>query len=55
MQQTIREPTVLRLYLGLFALASLTLLLAAAWLRAFVPSRQPVRVRDVSWLSRPER
>jgi len=46
-------PRTTRLVLGLFALAALTLLLAVAWLRAFVPGRGPERVRDRSWLSEP--
>jgi hypothetical protein len=46
-----REPKLLRLYLGLFALVALTTLLAASWLRFFVPQRhRQARVRDVSWL-----
>ena len=49
------EPRILRLYLGLFALAALTMLLAAAWLRSFVPARHATRVRDISGISRPER
>jgi len=44
------EPRLLRLYLGLFALVALMMLLAAAWLRFLVPSRQETRVRDVSWV-----
>ncbi len=47
-------PRVIRFSLGLFALAALAMLLVAAWLRFLVPTRQPDRVRDVSWL-RPER
>jgi hypothetical protein len=43
---------MLRLSLGLFALAALAMLLAAAWLRSFVPSaRHPTRVRDITSLS----
>jgi hypothetical protein len=50
------EPRWYRLYLGLFALAALAMLLATGWLRFFVPARQGApRVRDVSWLSLPER
>jgi hypothetical protein len=46
-----RESKLLRLYLGLFALLALAMLLAASWLRFFLPQRHhPVRVRDVSWL-----
>ncbi|GEJ59015.1 hypothetical protein AMYX_37560 [Anaeromyxobacter diazotrophicus] len=44
------EPRLLRLYLGLFALVALSMLLAASWLRGWVPVRQAVRVRDVNWL-----
>ena len=44
------EPRLARLYLGLFALVALTMLLATAWLRFFVPSRHEPRVRDVSWV-----
>jgi hypothetical protein len=37
----------------LFALAALTMLLVAAWLRFFVPAtRHASRVRDVSWLQK---
>ncbi len=47
---------MLRLSLGLFALAALTMLLAASWLRFLVPApRHAVRVRDVSWLQQPGR
>lgn len=48
------EPRLVRLTVGLFSLGMLALLLAASWLRAFVPAPRalPVRVRDVSW---PER
>jgi hypothetical protein len=44
------EPRLLRYYLGLFALVALSMLLVASWLRSWVPVRQPVRIRDVSWL-----
>ncbi len=44
------EPRLLRLYLGLFALVALAMLLAASWLRGWVPARQVVRIRDVTWL-----
>ena len=44
------EPRLLRLYLGIFALLSLAMLLAASWLRSWMPARQAVRVRDVNWL-----
>jgi len=50
-----REPRMLRLSLGLFALAALALLLIAARLRFFVPSRHQDRIRDVSWLPYQER
>ena len=50
-----REPRMLRLYLGLFALAALAMLLIAARLRFFVPSRHQERIRDVSWLPHQER
>lgn len=47
---------MLRFSLGLFALAALTMLLVAGWLRFFVPAaRQAPRVRDVSWLQQRER
>ncbi len=47
---------MLRFSLGLFALAALTMLLVAGWLRFFVPgARQAPRVRDVSWLQQPGR
>ncbi len=50
------EPRMVRFSLGLFALAALAMLLAAAWLRFFVPMARPAqRVRDVSWLQQPER
>jgi hypothetical protein len=56
MQDMPRETKLLRLYLGLFALASVTMLLAASWLRFLVPQRHlRARVRDVSWLDSPER
>ena len=46
-----REPRILRLYVGLFALMALLMLLAASWLRFFVPARHHgSRLRDVSWL-----
>lgn len=45
-----REPALLRVLAAAFAFATLALLLAAAWLRFLVPSRQPVHVRDVRWL-----
>ena len=48
-----REPRLLRLSLGLFALVALTMLLATAWIRFFVPQRQGARLRDVSWLVHP--
>jgi hypothetical protein len=47
-----REPRLLRLYLGLFALAALTVLLVAARLRYLVRAPQEERVRDVTWLPR---
>jgi hypothetical protein len=43
-------PRALRISLGVFALLALSTLLLAGWLRFFVPSRQPERVRDVGWL-----
>jgi regulator of protease activity HflC (stomatin/prohibitin superfamily) len=48
------EPAMLRLSIAVFALAALALLLLAARLRFFVPSRRPApvrfgRVRDLSW------
>jgi hypothetical protein len=47
---------MVRLWLGLFALAALAMLLVAGWLRFFVPAaRHSQRVRDVSWLQQPER
>jgi hypothetical protein len=51
----LREPRMLRLYQGLFALAALAMLLIAARLRFFVPSRHVERVRDISWLQQQER
>ncbi len=50
-----REPRFVRMSLGLFALAGLVIVLAAAWLRFLVPSRHPQRVRDVIWLPLQER
>jgi hypothetical protein len=48
-----REPRLLRVWLALFALAALTMLLAAGWLRFFVPAvRHASRVRDVGWLQK---
>ncbi len=44
------EPRLVRLYLGVFALLALAMLLLAAWLRSWVPVRQAVRIRDVTWL-----
>lgn len=44
------EPRLLRLYVGIFALLALAMLLAASWLRSWMPVRQAVRVRDVNWL-----
>ena len=54
------EPGLLRLYaerfyLGFFALVALSMLLAASWLRSWVPVRQAARIRDVTWLPRAER
>jgi hypothetical protein len=40
-----------RLCLGAFALACLTLLLAAAWLRFLVPGHGGERLRDAPWLA----
>jgi hypothetical protein len=53
-----QEPRMLRLSLGLFGLAALTMLLAVAWLRFLVPAPRHaarVRVRDISWLQQPGR
>jgi hypothetical protein len=51
-----QEPRMLRLSLGLFGLAALTMLLAVAWLRFLVPApRHAARVRDISWLQQPGR
>ncbi|MFL5263581.1 MAG: hypothetical protein ACJ79R_21640 [Anaeromyxobacteraceae bacterium] len=53
-----RESKLLRLYLGVFSLFAVTMLLAASWLRFFVPhraARARLRVRDVSWLHHPGR
>jgi flagellar biogenesis protein FliO len=50
-----RESTILRLYLGLFALVALVVLLAAGWLRFLAPRHATSSVRDVSWLPRGER
>ena len=44
------EPRMLRYYVGLFALVALSMLLVASWLRSWVPVRQAVRIRDVTWL-----
>lgn len=49
------ESRLLRFYLGFFALASLAMLLVASWLRGYVPARQAVRIRDVTWLPPVER
>ncbi len=50
------EPQLVRLSLALFGLAALAMLLAAGWLRFFVPAaRHSSRVRDVTWLERQER
>ncbi len=47
---------MLRFSLTLFALAALAMLLAAGWLRFFVPSARHVpRLRDLSWVQPPER
>jgi len=47
---------MIRLSLGLFGLAALTMLLAVAWLRFLVPTpRHAARVRDVSWLQQAAR
>ena len=52
----LQEPRILRLTLGLFGLAALTMLLAVAWLRFLVPSpRHAARLRDISWLQQPVR
>jgi hypothetical protein len=56
MHQHAREPRMLRLYVGLFALVALAMLLAASWLRFLVPARHhQARLRDVSWLAQPGR
>ena len=47
---------MLRFSLTLFALAALAMLLAAGWLRFFVPAaRHAPRLRDLSWVQPPER
>lgn len=52
---TMSESRMLRLTLGLFALAALTFVLLTSWLRFFVPARQHARVRDlVSWVPPPQ-
>jgi hypothetical protein len=50
------EPRMLRFSLTLFALAALAMLLAAGWLRFFVPAaRHAPRLRDLSWVQPPGR
>lgn len=45
------ESRVVRVSLGVFALLAVSMLLAVAWLRSFVPAaRHAPRLRDVSWL-----
>jgi hypothetical protein len=50
-----REPRLLRLFVAFFALAALAVLLAAGWVRFFVPTRHPARVRDITLLAQPGR
>ncbi len=50
-----REPKLLPVFVAFFALAALAMLLAAGWVRFLVPTRHPVRLRDLSWLAQPGR
>jgi hypothetical protein len=52
---TMSESRMLRVWLGMFALAALALVLVTGWLRFLVPSRHGARVRDVmSWVPPPQ-